>query len=69
MVNIPDTWIVFGSAVGCEMVVGYKVDNLKRNEAIVRIQCWEEWELVQWEHERPHSLEEVCGERFEEVRK
>ena len=41
MVDIPDTWIVFGSAVRCETVMGYKVDNSKRSEANshVRIPC------------------------------
>ena len=32
MVDIPDTRIVFGSAVRCEMVMGFKVDDSKRRE-------------------------------------
>jgi hypothetical protein len=30
VVDIPDTGTMFGSAVRCEMVMGYKVDNSKR---------------------------------------
>ena len=32
MVDIPDTRIVFGSAVRCEMVMGCKMDDSNRRE-------------------------------------
>ena len=72
--DIPDTRIVFGSAVRCEMVMGFKVDDSNRREEdshgrrVVNDKAIPE-KGVGIGPRGPRSLEEVCREWFEEVRK